>query len=328
MLTRNERLIAAALTYLGISGLYLCHSLLPAQSQTAPETPKQVYQDRCSACHNAYDPAAQALTMTQWRATVNRMLDRHGASAEITPAETQTILTYLATFAVPETSRQSSSRGRARRIDNSDVWAAAPTYSRVYLFGADGALAPTLQPASNGIAWKILSADKAQQLALRAKDKVVGPDLLLMPTPTATPASPSGGLRLEAVFSPSPIVNGSTTPLSFGLVFGDQMVGSRTEYDVVRYTAKLNTVDIIATDGKTTQVLGSKSLDASRAVALGGETSHTLRVDVIGSRVKTWLDYDKVLDIILTQAPSETRAGVWTGSRASVKSLAVDCYPG
>ncbi len=321
MLKRNTRLLAASLAYLGISGAFLCKSLLPAQSQTMPSTPQQVYQDRCSACHNAYDPAAQALTMTQWRATVNRMLYRHGASAEITPADTQTILTYLATFAVPEKSRQPGSLGRARRIDNSDVWAAAPTYSRVYLFGADSSLAPTLQPASNGIAWKVLTALPSRQLALRAKDNVVGPDLLLMPVP----GNPAGGLRLEAIFSRSP-VEPAAAPLSFGLAFGDQDVGNHKVYDIVRYDAGRNTVDIIATDGATSHVLGFKSLKTARTIALGNEKTRTLRVDVIGSRVKAWLDYNKVLDVVLAQAPLKVRAGVWTGSRADVKSLAVDCY--
>ncbi len=323
MLTRKHRIYAAGLFYLGVVGVFFGRSLIPAQSQDAVETPKQVYQDRCSACHNAYDPAAQALTLMQWRATVNRMLYRHGASAEITPADTQTILTYLATFAVPETSRQPRRLGAARRIDNSDVWAASPTYSHMYMFGADSALAPTLQAASSGIAWKVLSADNAQQLALRAKDNVAGPDLLLMPTSNTS----SGGLRLEAVFSPSPIASAAATPLSFGLAFGDQTVAGEKRYDLVRYVAKRNVVEIIATDGKTTQVLGSKTLDAARTVAFGGGKSRTLRVDVIGSRVKAWLDYNKVLDTVLAQAPTETTMGVWTGSRASVKSLAVDCYP-
>ena len=321
MLTRNTRLQAAALAYLGISGVYLCKSLLPAQSQTMPSTPQQVYQDRCSACHNAYDPAAQALTMTQWRATVNRMLYRHGASAEITPTQTQTILTYLATFAVPEKSGQLGRPGGARHIDNSDVWAAAPTYSRVYLFGADSSLAPTLEPASNGIAWKVLTAPVSQQLALRAKSNVAGPDLLLMPVPS----NPVGGLRLEAVFSHSPVAP-AAAPLSFGLAFGSQRVGNKKVYDIVRYDAGRNVIDLIATDGATSQIFGFKSLDTARTVALGDKKPRTLRVDIIGSRVKAWLDYNKVLDTVLAQAPSELRAGVWTGSRAAVKSLAIDCY--
>jgi hypothetical protein len=50
-------------------------------------------QQRCSACHSLSRVTSVQKTAAQWKSTVDRMVNN---GAQLTPAEEQTLVTYLA----------------------------------------------------------------------------------------------------------------------------------------------------------------------------------------------------------------------------------------
>src|SRR5665213_3542335 len=76
-----------------------------ADAQAQSETPVQLFQEKCSACHNLPDPQTNVMTAEGWQRTVNRMLNQHGASDSISPDQAKTIVAYLDTFAISANQR-------------------------------------------------------------------------------------------------------------------------------------------------------------------------------------------------------------------------------
>ncbi len=302
---------SALVACVSVAGL-LSQSLKPAAADPAPQSPKDLFQEKCSACHDAPNPNEDVKTAVQWSRTVDAMLYQRGASSSISTAQAQTIKTYLATFAIPDAPRLFGRGGQ--NPANADVWPGDPFYSRVYRFRTSAVAAP-LKPVSGHYA--VRDGGSGPQLMLSALPKSPTPALLLAPTPAG-----AAGIQVEAEFRASaPPDSAVIPPVSFGLVF-DATDGSN--YDLASYDDSTRLLKITRIGAGTATDAASVTLPAPLTPTPDGW--HKLRVMVTSSRVKVWLDYDKLIEQPLSIGSIRGSVGVWSGRRAAARSLTVDLY--
>ena len=95
----KERMIPfiRALLLILLIGILLaaCGSSSPATTSSGGSTAdgQTLMQQRCSVCHSLSRVTSIQKTAAQWQTTVNRMINN---GAQLTPAEEQTLVTYLA----------------------------------------------------------------------------------------------------------------------------------------------------------------------------------------------------------------------------------------
>jgi len=285
----------------------------------ASQAPAELFNEKCSACHNTPNPNVEAMTAQEWQNTVNRMLYRHGASDSISPDQAKTIVAYLDTFAVSTafTNQQSGPHFGHRSLSSiDDVWTADPTYTHVYVFRS-AAIATPFQPLA--AQWSIGDSGGTPSLLLTAL-KPGRPALLIAPT------APSGSMQIEAEFRRPPINAKSTSdaspPLSFGVTF-DTVDASN--YDLASYDdAKRQLTLSEVRDGVAGPI---QIVPYAHGLPADAGGWHKLRVNVIGSHAAVWLDYDKKIDTELPDTPTTTASGLWTGTGAAAKDFIVDIYP-
>jgi hypothetical protein len=290
-----------------------------AHAQQPSETPAQLFQEKCSACHNLPDPQTNAMTATGWQRTVDRMLVQHGASSSISPDQAKTIVTYLDTFAIQPSAGNGRNGGQS---DNAaDVWATAPAYSHVYMYSTDPT-ASQVKTLSGHCAFRAADMSSNKQLILAAfggKSGLFSESLPPQPKDAASPRD----LQLEADFAAAPPAPGSkiAPPVSFGVAFdvvdaGDYVVAAYDDdshaISVTRYTdnalAAVQTLPVVITPQPSP------------------DGWHHLKVIVVGGKIKIWLDYTKYTSNVTSDPNHTGDVGMWSGSRAVVKNLTVDIY--
>jgi hypothetical protein len=292
-----------------------------ADTAAATETPKALFNEKCSACHNAPDPNAEAMTASEWQDTVNRMLYKHGAKDDISPDQAQTIVTYLDTFAVTAASLNQSQGPRFGHgnVDSSDVWSTNPVYSHVYQFRTTQIAAPFRSIDGR---WSVRDAGNGPLLVVAAFN-AARPAILVAPTP-----GPHGDLQIEADFRtapPPPDTPAAATasiPLSFGLTFDTTDSG---DYDLASYDDSKRQLTLTEFRNGKPNILQIIPLESGLTATADGW--HKMRVNVLENRAKVWLDYEKRIDSTLSDTPGNGGAGLWTGTRAAAKSFVLDIYP-
>jgi hypothetical protein len=293
-----------------------------ADTSAASETPKQLFEEKCSACHQAPDPNAEAKTADGWQKTVNSMLYRHGASDSISTDQAATIVAYLDTFAIKDTTgpRPQAPRFGRSGADSTDVWPTSPIYSHAYNFQSTQVAAPFRNLQGR---WSVRPAGATVgPVLVFAAGAPVKPAILIAPS-----SSTQGDMQIEADFRSAPpppdtpASLAATIPLTFGLAFG---VRDAANYDLASYDDRARTLTLVETHaGVSTTVLTAPLANGLSATPDGW---HKLKVMVLGNQAKVWIDYEKLLVATLSTQPATSDAGVWTGTRAAAKSLVVDVY--
>jgi len=277
-----------------------------------PNAAKALYYEKCSACHNAYDPTEKAYTHDQWSSTIDRMLNKHGASGSISPDQASQILAYLSLFA-PKPG-QNSNLDPTRTVKE-DVWPHEPDESKVYLFPFSSTISEL--SAVNG-KWRIVPgatpADGAVVQTVSLGDSGRFAYLLTREAPG------QGDLDISTDFH---IVSGKLSP-AVGIVIGYQ---NTNNFDVVRYNALTSDVALIKVSGGQHTTIQKVPLTSPLLTAQKGW--HTMRVvcQANGNRIAVWLDYNKQMT---TADPAYAlgKVGLWTqgDSIAEFHKLIVDQY--
>ncbi len=306
----------AACSAFAATSVLFSHSLSTSVLADANQTPKELFAEKCSACHNAPNPEAEAMTANQWQNTVNRMLNAHQASQSISPGQAQTILTYLDTFAVkPGTGGGNrGGRGGGPNGGDGDVWTTDPVYSHVYRFRDSSIIAPFRTVAGK---WSVTDSATGPQLVGAPQMGSTHPAILVAPTP-----APHGNLQIEAEFRPGTDTSaGAVKPASFGVTFDTVNADNyyAAEYD--DSTQQLNILHV--QNGQSTTV---QSVAVSGGLTATPDGWHKIRVNLVGGRAKVWLDYKKLMDTVLPAAPGNGGVGLYASSRVAARSLILDVY--
>ncbi len=244
----------------------------PKADADAPMTTaemRSLFEEKCSACHDAPDPDAQGFTRAQWQSTVNRMLNQHGANTSISGPQAAEIVDYLAKFP-PALNGAGSS-------NEIGVWEQDPALSVDYPF----TYGPTLQNFdAYGGTWKIIGTPDVVSGYLKNISSSSSPSILLENKHEIT-----GGLDLEVQFR----INQSNTSSSVGVVFG---AADAKNYLSLTFAPSTSTLSLSkVTDGQAV-VLQQSVLDSSQVAQTDW---HSLRVKVTegGTGLAAIFDYQQ-----------------------------------
>lgn len=314
----------------------------PLVSQTKPTVPsdqlalKNLYEERCSACHNAYNPADPQYQRgkVQWQKTVDRMMYKHKASDTITLAEAAQIVTYLDRF-VPV----STGKGRVSdpwATDSTDVWAETPTSSHVFNFVGSDALSGFVRVSAGSAGpaplWSRIAAPGSGLGSVKA--------MLTNPIPTRFGILLDKGDRgtnvdVRVRFD---IVAGKVSP-AVGIVFG---YVSPKNYYVLRYSALTKDISVIKVSEPVHTVIQKTMLDSGSIDAPSiqnvrptpaatpitvGPGWHTLRLLVNNGAIRGWIDRNKRINTN-DSSYAGGKLGLWNqgDTVASFSEFTVDVY--
>ena len=314
----------------------LCFALRltpPAPADTTPAAPgnahlKALYTEKCSACHNLPDPAAEAMTRPQWQRTVTRMLVKYKASDEITEPEAAQIVNYLATFApklaaLPH--RPNGARGPSWDTDAGDVWPGVPVLSRIQTFEDAGALA-SLSPLAPGMParWHVAGLTTAPDGQFVKVNPAAHSSFAALVDPKASGRDVDVRVRFQVV--------GGRALTAAGIAFG---VTDAQNYYVLRCDTQAGTLSVMKVSAGVSSVLQSTPIalpippsagaqtvfltprsgnTMQRDVAPTGQVAgwHTLRLMARGGFLRGWVDMQKRVSV-RDDAYAGGQVGLWTG---------------
>jgi hypothetical protein len=300
---------ASVLTSLVLGGVICCavatyQTPAPAAAPTDNSQLKDLFEEKCSACHDAPDPDQKGYTRAEWQKTVNRMMNVNGARNSITDDQAAQIVNYLSQFGPNATPTPPS--------DTVGVWENPPTVSFAYPFAYPENLSNF---DIHGGAWKVVTADDPSSAFLKIVDTANAPAIVLENKHILR-----GGLDLQAQFH----IIQSQDSSAIGLIFG---ATNAQNYLDVEYIPAGNTIVLSqVTDGQSTVLQQT----AANGVQSGGTDGwHNLRVKVTdgGAALEVILDYQQQI---------KTTFPTWQGGKvglisngpilAGFRQMTVDSY--
>lgn len=278
---------------------------------------KALYAEKCGACHNLPVPEEKGYNRREWQRTVDKMLNKYGASTSISGAEAAQIVDYLATFAPKGGGMSHTDRWATDRVD---VWTVDPAATFVTNFESDGQMA-RLKPIVSGAKgpkaiWKV-TQDKSIPNGRIAKVTCAGADaghfvLLSDPRASGHDVDVTVHFRIDSAKA-SPAV---------GIAFG---IKNDKDYQLVRFDGARNALSLMRiqepvhqtlqkTDIATGSDLMTVALPSAASQAPGAVPApipvpeatpafkpdgqwHKLRVLVHGGTVRAWLDMTKRISV-------------------------------
>jgi len=298
--------IAGALTIRPVPAAEPGHAV---DAATVAQT-KALYAEKCGACHNLPAPEEKGYNRQEWQRTVDKMLNKYGASTSISGAEAAQIVDYLATFAPKAGAMSHVDRWATDRVD---VWTVDPAATFVTNFESDGQMAH-LSPLVSGAKgpkaiWKV-AQDKGIPNGRIAKVTCPGADaghFVLLSNPRASGHDVDITVRFR--------IDSAKASPAVGIAFGVQ---NAKDYQLVRYDGARNALSLMRiqepvhqTLQKTDIATGSDLMTVALPSAAPGaapvtpavpETAsafkpdgqwHKLRVLAHGGTVRAWLDMTK-----------------------------------
>ena len=280
-----------------------------AAGNSTQDATKQLFLEKCSGCHEAPDPQNLEYSPQKWRATVDRMLNKHNARTSISDDEANQIVAYLAKFAP----RPLGPNDPSRNVTAS-AWNVDPVASRNYTFADADQLSSfekvhgewTFVPSpdtTGGFIKTVSTANAASALLIESKTPV------------------SGDLDLRTQFRAR-----KGTAGIIGLVANYQ---GPKDYLVARYDTTANTVALIRYSQGQATVVGQATLTDPLAPTPDGW--HDLRVKSFGNgrSVEVWLDYVRQTKAADNGWQTNGRVGldVSGDTVAAFRLMSIDVYP-
>jgi hypothetical protein len=282
-----------------------------AADQSRLEMEHALFTDRCSACHDLPKPETFSYTREEWQTTVQRMLTKYKASDEITTAEAEEIVDYLATFAPKPSDHPSTSDPWASEAG--DVWVTAPTRSYITTFADADGLKPLTKAAAGepgpAAVWRVRTdATVPVGSSLAVTQSADAGRFAMLIDKQANGRDIDSSVRFRSAGG------------SLGIAFGVQ--DPRDCY-VVRYRASDDTLSLFQMNGQR-----HKAMQATPVSLTGPDTGwHTLRVMARAGNVRAWIDGEKRVSV---QAPDYDGGAValWVqgATTASFDNWTTDVY--
>jgi hypothetical protein len=265
---------------------------------------KSLYEEKCSACHDAYDPEEKGFTAPEWQSTVDRMMNAHDARTSITDAQAAQIVTYLSEFA--------PRLGQGTASNEIGIWQTDPAQSVSFPF----TYGPNLQSFDiHGGNWKIAASPVVYNSFLKTYNSGNGPGMLV-----ENKDQFQGALDAKVQFQ---VLKGYPNA-AVGLIFGEI---DDKNYLAAEYTPSSSVLAFMkVVDGVPATV---QQVTMAPSQPMPTNAWHDLRVKVSegGIKLEIWLDYQKQL--------SSTDPG-WSGGKvglmdsgqitAAFRQLTVDTY--
>lgn len=353
MMDVNTRVVAVLSLMVSCAALFAAAAMPALRAADAVSAPpaltptlaasKELYQDRCSACHTLPDPIAKGYSREGWQRTVDRMLNKYQASSSIAPNEAAEIVDYLATFA-PKAGPDAASPTNPWAASVDDVWRSQPTVTRIYTFSGPGALSG-LSPTASGAGAPMPRWTTGSNIDGQTGGKV---NVALDSTNAdcfALLLDRDDSPRNVDIRTKFQITSGKISP-SVGIAFG---YTDSSHYYIIRYSQNLDQIALIKISGKVHATLQSTPrlmpvvalsgvppnvgpAAGQSAIADPSQSSpvigwHVLRVQIDNGTIRGWIDHNKRITVL---DPTYTggKVGLWSqgDTGASFNSWIIDEY--